>query len=88
MRKISTTLLLALGLLSANTQSHAQITKTADYKNNYSPTIGTFQGITFREAGFSALYAIPGTNGTEFWTCSDRGVNVDCASANLSLIHI
>eukprot|EP01136_Pigoraptor_vietnamica_P007611 Opistho-1_new@41934 len=82
MRQISTSLLLAVGLLSVNTESKAQITKAADYKNNYSATIGTFQGITFREAGFSALYAIPGTNGTEFWTCSDRGVNVDCASAN------
>ncbi|MES2479349.1 MAG: esterase-like activity of phytase family protein [Bacteroidota bacterium] len=82
MRKISTTILLALGFMSANTDSQAQISKAADYKNNYSATIGTFMGLTFREAGFSALAVIPGTGGTEFWTCSDRGVNVDCGSAN------
>jgi hypothetical protein len=82
MRKLFTTFLMMSGLLSLSTGSHAQISKTADYKNNYSATIGTFMGITFREAGFSALYAIPGTDGKEFWTCSDRGVNVDCASAN------
>ena len=70
--------LLALGHSGAS----AQITLLRDYKNNNSAAIGTFQGINFREAGFSALYAIPGTNGKEFWTCSDRGVNVDCASAN------
>jgi hypothetical protein len=82
MRKLSTTLLAVAGLLSVSTRSQAQITKAADYKNKYSATIGTFMGITFREAGFSALYVIPGTDGKEFWTCSDRGVNVDCASAN------
>lgn len=84
MRTFSTTLLIAAGLLSMNTESKAQITKVADYKNNYSATIGTFMGVTFREAGFSALYVIPGTGGTEFWTCSDRGVNVDCENANPS----
>lgn len=62
--------------------SNAQITLLQDYKNTTSPTIGTFQGIRFREAGFSALYVIPGTNGKEFWTCSDRGVNIDAANAN------
>lgn len=82
MRLFSTTALLALGLLSGTTESRAQITKAADYKNNYSAPIGTFMGISFREAGFSALAVIPGTDGKEFWTCSDRGVNVDCASAN------
>ncbi len=54
----------------------------SDYKNYFSPTIGTFQGINFREAGFSGLFAIPGTNGKEFWVCSDRGVNIDAANAN------
>ncbi|MBL7713609.1 MAG: esterase-like activity of phytase family protein [Chitinophagaceae bacterium] len=82
MRQIFTTALLALGLLSGTTESRAQISKVADYKNNYSAPIGTFMGISFREAGFSALAVIPGTDGKEFWTCSDRGVNVDCASAN------
>jgi hypothetical protein len=28
------------------------------------------------------MYAIPGTNGNEFWVCSDRGVNIDAANAN------
>lgn len=84
MHKFFTKVLLASALLSINTESKAQITKAADYKNNYSTTIGTFMGLTFREAGFSALAVIPGTDGKEFWTCSDRGVNVDCASANPS----
>jgi hypothetical protein len=82
MRKIATTFLIALSLLSVPTESWGQITKAADYKNKTSATIGTFMGTTFREAGFSALYVIPGTDGKEFWTCSDRGVNVDCGSAN------
>jgi hypothetical protein len=75
------------GLLMARTESSAQITLLQDYKNNYSAPIGTFQGINYREAGFSGLYAIPGTNGTEFWTCSDRGVNIDAANANPSGCH-
>lgn len=62
----------------------AQITKKIDFKNKASDTIGTFQGIKFREAGFSGLYAVPHTNGKEFWTVSDRGVNVDAANANPS----
>ncbi len=60
----------------------AQITLVKDYSNKTSASIGTFQGIHFREAGFSALYLIPNTNGKEFWTCSDRGVNIDAANAN------
>ena len=70
--------------LFAATQSQAQITLLQDYQNYNSAAIGTFQGINFREAGFSTLYPIAGTDGKEFWTCSDRGVNVDCASANPS----
>ncbi len=70
--------------LFAATQSQAQITLLQDYQNYTSAPIGTFQGINFREAGFSTLYPIAGTDGKEFWTCSDRGVNVDCASANPS----
>lgn len=74
-----------MGLLAlAQSESSAQITMLQDYKNNSSAQIGTFQGINFREGGFSTLYPIPGTNGKEFWTCSDRGVNIDCASANPS----
>lgn len=71
-------------LLLGQKESKAQISLLQDYKNNRSATIGTFQGISFREAGFSGLYPIPGTNGKEFWTCSDRGVNVDAANANPS----
>lgn len=67
---------------SLNTPETEGITKLQDYKNNVSPAIGTFQGINYREAGFSTLFPIPNTNGTEFWTCSDRGVNIDCANAN------
>lgn len=67
---------------SLNTPETEGITKLQDYKNNISPAIGTFQGINYREAGFSTLFPIPNTNGTEFWTCSDRGVNIDCANAN------
>jgi hypothetical protein len=63
-------------------QGSAQISLLRDYENNESAPIGTFQGINFREAGFSGLYSIPNTNGKEFWTLSDRGVNVDAANAN------
>lgn len=63
---------------------NAQIKVVKDYSNNYSSNIGTFQGILFRESGFSGMYPIPNTNGTEFWIVSDRGVNVDAANANLS----
>jgi hypothetical protein len=64
--------------------SKAQISLLQDYQNYNAAPIGTFQGINFKEAGFSALYPIPGTDGKEFWTCSDRGVNVDAANANPS----
>ncbi len=83
-RKLCTLLLCIGGLTGAYVKSSAQITITQDYKNNFSPAIGTFQGINFREAGFSGLYPIPNTNGKEFWVCSDRGVNVDAANANPS----
>jgi hypothetical protein len=71
-------------LLFASTFSTAQISVLKDYQNTSSPTIGTFMGVSFREGGFSGMYPIPNTNGTEFWVLSDRGVNVDCANANLS----
>ncbi len=62
--------------------TYAQITKVQDFENKNSPFIGTFQGISFREAGFSTLFPIPNTDGKEFWTLTDRGVNVDAANAN------
>jgi secreted PhoX family phosphatase len=71
-------------LLFASTFSTAQIGVLKDYQNTSSPTIGTFMGVNFREGGFSGMYPIPGTNGTEFWVVSDRGVNVDGANANLT----
>ncbi len=77
--------LACMGLaLLTHQESHGQINLLQDYQNYNSAPIGVFQGINFREAGFSTLYPIAGTDGKEFWTCSDRGVNVDCASANLS----
>ena len=78
-------ILMSLGiLLFASTFSKAQIGVLKDYQNTSSPTIGTFMGVNFREGGFSGMYPIPNTNGKEFWVISDRGVNVDCGSANLS----
>lgn len=70
-------------LLLSQAESNAQINKLVDYENTNSPAIGTYKGVNFREAGFSGLYPIAGTNGTEFWVCSDRGVNIDCPNANL-----
>lgn len=81
-KNLNTLLVCMAGLLLPQTKSTAQITLLQDYKNNRSAAIGTFQGINFREAGFSGMYAIPNTNGKEFWVCSDRGVNVDAANAN------
>lgn len=71
-------------LLLSYGSSKAQITLLQDYVNQTSAKIGTFMGVNFREAGFSGMYPVPGTNGKEFWVCSDRGVNVDCGSANTS----
>jgi hypothetical protein len=68
-------------------ESDAQITLLKDYANNSSTAIGTFQNVKFREGGFSSLYPIPNTNGKEFWSISDRGVNVDAANANPSGCH-
>jgi hypothetical protein len=72
---------------AATSSSNAQVSLLSDYQNYNSAAIGTFQGINFREAGFSTLFPIAGTNGAEFWVCSDRGVNVDCASANPAACH-
>ncbi|TAE82263.1 MAG: hypothetical protein EAY81_09245, partial [Bacteroidetes bacterium] len=71
-----------VAIFTINTPVTQGVTKLQEFRNNTSPAIGTFQGINYREAGFSSLFAIPNTNGTEFWTCSDRGVNVDAANAN------
>ncbi|NOT38088.1 MAG: T9SS type A sorting domain-containing protein [Saprospiraceae bacterium] len=60
----------------------SQIVLLQDHQCNNSAYIGSFNNIRFYEGGFSGLYLIPGTNGKEFWTCTDRGVNVDCANAN------
>lgn len=68
-------------------KSEAQITLLNYYANNTSAPIGVFQKIPFREGGFSSLYPIPETNGKEFWTISDRGVNVDAANANPAACH-
>jgi hypothetical protein len=75
------TLLFTLSILGFSSLN-AQITLESIHENLSSPTIGVFQGITFREGGFSAMQYIPNTNGTEFWIVTDRGVNVDAANAN------
>ncbi len=75
------------GMLLPHAESNAQITMLQDYKNFHSPAIGTYQGINFREAGFSGMYPIANTNGKEFWICSDRGVNIDGKDANPSGCH-
>lgn len=81
-RNLSTLLSVLLFLISLQNQATAQIKILQDFKNNVSAPIGNFQQINFREGGFSGLFPIPNTNGKEFWTCSDRGVNVDAANAN------
>jgi secreted PhoX family phosphatase len=78
------TIIISLGMLLFAGSSKAQISVLKDYQNAISPNIGTFMGVAFREGGFSGLTSIPNTNGTEFWVLCDRGVNVDCANANLS----
>lgn len=74
-------------LLFSQIESKAQIVLQQDYTNYNSATIGTFQNISFRESGFSGLFPIANTNGKEFWTVSDRGVNVDCQNANSASCH-
>ncbi|MCC7298495.1 MAG: esterase-like activity of phytase family protein, partial [Bacteroidia bacterium] len=84
MKRILLSSAMLLFLLLQFQVGKAQISLIKDYQNFNSPQIGTFQGINFREAGFSGLYPIPGTNGKEYWTITDRGVNVDAANANPS----
>lgn len=78
-QKILTASLIAIGFSAS-----AQIQLKNTYINKYSDSIGTFQGIKFREGGFSGLHYIPGTNGKEFYTIGDRGVNVDAKNASCS----
>jgi len=78
------TIIISFGMLLFAGSSKAQISILKDYQNAISPNIGTFMGVAFREGGFSGLTSIPNTNRTEFWVLCDRGVNVDCANANLS----
>src|ERR1700748_1323154 len=88
MNKILRTMLAGSFVVAATTgSSNAQVSLLSNYQNFNSAAIGTFQGINFREAGFSTLFPIAGTNGAEFWVCSDRGVNIDCASANPAACH-
>lgn len=47
------------------------------YVNNTSDYIGNYQNIDFYEGGFSGMYVVPGTNGTEFYVNGDRGPNID-----------
>ena len=82
MKKI---LLPVISLLFVSIGTMAQISKLQDFENIKSAPIGTFQGINFREGGFSGLFMIPNTNGKEFWTVSDRGVNVDAKNSNTAL---
>jgi hypothetical protein len=82
-RKLCVLSFLAFMAISKS-QVNAQISLLKDYTHKDPATIGTFQGIDFKEGGFSSLYPIPGTNGKEFWTISDRGVNVDAANANVT----
>lgn len=65
-------------------QTKAQISLQSTNENSISAFIGTFQTINYYEGGFSGLHYIPNSNGTEFWTVSDRGVNIDAANANPS----
>lgn len=81
-RKLRRKLMAALALASSGIPATAQITLQQDFVNKTSAAIGTYQGINFREGGFSGLYPIQGTNGKEFWVISDRGVNIDGANAN------
>jgi hypothetical protein len=83
-RKLTKKLALLIALTAIITGANAQITLLQDFKNRYSAPIGKFQSMDFREGGFSGIYPIANSNGKEFWVISDRGMNVDGASANPS----
>ncbi len=88
MKKRAFLLIAGMGILSFGYKtSSAQISLLKDYINHTSAPIGIFQNIPFREGGFSSLYPVPETNSKEFWTISDRGVNVDAANANPAACH-
>lgn len=74
--------LFSIIIIAFSTIAKAQVTLLNTYQNSVSTTIGDFHGITYREGGFSSLHYIPNTNGTEFWTVTDRGVNIDASNAN------
>src|SRR6476620_1703786 len=63
-------------------QLQAQVNLVHHYENKDSAKIGRCQNITFKEGGFSSLVYIPGTNGKEFWTVTDRGVNIEAENGN------
>jgi hypothetical protein len=81
-KNLTSTLCFLSLVLFYKTNTQAQVTLTKNYQLENAPVIGIFQGVTFKEGGFSGLFPIVGTEGKEFWTCSDRGVNVDAAKAN------
>jgi len=74
--------ILAISLFICSLGMYAQVQILQIYENKSSAAIGTYQGIKFREGGFSGLCLIPGTNGKEFYTLSDRGVNIDAKNAS------
>ncbi|HET8573325.1 MAG TPA: esterase-like activity of phytase family protein [Edaphocola sp.] len=86
MKKITTKIFIFLAALSGP-QARAQVQLLNNYQTAQTDTIGTYQDILFREGGFSTLFPIAHTNGTEFYTCSDRGVNIDAANANPAGCH-
>lgn len=70
-----------LWIASALLGSPASLMAQDVYTNQVSDEIGIYQDITFYEGGFSGLVSIPGTDGTEFYTHSDRGVNIDAKNS-------
>jgi len=84
MKKNFKVVLGALTSVLMTQQVDAQVVKIKDYGFKQMAPIGTFQGIQFRESGLSGLFPIPNTNGKEFWTVSDRGVNIDAGNANVA----
>lgn len=86
MKKITSKIFAFLAVLSGS-YAQAQVHLLNDYQTAQTDTIGTYQNILFREGGFSTLFPIANSNGTEFYTCSDRGVNIDAANANPAACH-
>lgn len=73
-------LYIALAACAFSLSATAQITLLQTYTSKSSDSIGYYQGHGMREAGFSSLYFIPGSQ-LEFFTISDRGPNIDAGSA-------